>query len=268
MNTDLEHLSYSSITNYLYCPQSWKRKYLDKAPTFSTPELVFGTAWHGTVQAAIQGDGTRLLVDLWREQWQKAITEPTELELMADPRRRWTPIVWMENTPETFENDGIKMLSSDVVKDAVRQMFLTYVDGQIEQKVELRVPGVPVPIVGYIDVVSSSGKIGDIKTSKASWTPDKAASELQSLFYLAALNQAGVNTHNWTFTHHVFVKTKTPQYQELKHSHKPTEIFWLFGMIQKIWAGIEAGVFPENPTGWKCGPKYCDFWSDCRGKYV
>ena len=36
--------------------------------------------------------------------------------------------------------------------------------------------------------------------------------------------------------------------------------------IQKVWKGIEAGVFPENPSTWKCNPRYCEYWPICRGK--
>jgi hypothetical protein len=39
-------------------------------------------------------------------------------------------------------------------------------------------------------------------------------------------------------------------------------------MIQAAWRGIEAGVYPMNPSTWKCSPKYCEYWPLCRGRYA
>ena len=137
----------------------------------------------------------------------------------------------------------------------------------IERKVELRVPGVPVPVIGYIGVILEDGTPADFKTSARSWTQDQANNSLQTLFYLAALNQAGFEV-NWRFKHFVFVKTKTPQVQVLEHSHKPGELFFLFETIKRVWEGISKEYFPLNPTTWRCSEKYCDFYANCRGRYV
>jgi hypothetical protein len=134
--------------------------------------------------------------------------------------------------------------------------------------VELHVPGVPIPIIGYIDVVTADGVPGDFKTAARSWTQDQAQNELQSLFYLAALNQAGIATPGWMFRHYTIIKTKTPKFEAFEHCHKPGELMFLFDLIQRVWTGIERGVFALNPTGWKCSPSYCDFYSKCRGKYA
>ena len=74
-------------------------------------------------------------------------------------------------------------------------------------------------MVGYIDVITADGIPGDFKTSARTWTVDKALNETQPLFYLAALNQIGVREVNLRFRHYVFVKTKTPQFQVIEHSH-------------------------------------------------
>lgn len=252
---ELEHLSYSSITMYLSCAAGWKRKYLDKQPTFSTPELALGSAIHGAIEGYLsQPERVKTPLDFWQAAWNKAI--------------EGQPIVWGADTPEMHSNEGIRILSNDQVLYNLNTILPAHDEQgiKIERKVELRVPGVPIPVIGYIDVQTTDGVPADFKTSAKSWTQDRAQGETQSLFYLAALNQAGMTVQDWKFRHYILVKTKTPQFQIFEHTHKPKEIFWLFSMIQNVWKGIEAGVFPENPTGWKCSPTYCDFWTKCRGK--
>lgn len=256
---ELQHLSYSSISSYLYCARAWRYHYLDKIETPTSPELVLGSAFHGAIEDYLTARTVAREADLttsWAASWTKQ-TEGKDID-------------WGADTPERFHNDGLRLIDSAPVRELVDGLRVA-VDDQgpkIERKVELRVPGVPIPIIGYIDLVAHDGVPCDLKTSARAWTSDRAQSELQSLFYLAALNQAGDNSHRWTFRHLVFVKTKTPQVQILEHSHRPGEVLWMFSMIRDIWNAIDGGHFPCNPTGWKCSPNFCDYWARCRGKYI
>lgn len=249
---NLDHLSYSSISSYLSCAAAWKFKYVDKITTPTSPELAFGSAFHSTVEQHLQGEGD--LLPLWQKNWSVQL-EKQQINFGSD-------------TVESFANEGIRLFTNPDILNGILSIKpgKDEVGYQIERQVILRVPNVSIPIVGYIDVITQDGVPGDLKTSGKSWSPEKAYSETQPLFYLAALNQAGVKI-DWHFKHYVFVKTKTPQFQIHEHIHKPTEVMWLFQMIQNVWKGIESGVYPQNPTSWKCSPNYCEFWAYCRGKY-
>lgn len=250
----VEHLSYSSISMYLDCPEAWRRKYIQQEPTKKTSALAFGSAFHGTVERIIQNTQCDWQ-SIWKEEFGKAFTEDTFLE--------------SDETPEQHYNEGLRILSNNEVQSAITAIKPRRDDAgaMIERKVELRVPGVPVPVIGYIDVVLEDGTPADFKTSARSWTQDQANNSLQTLFYIATLNQAGFEV-NWRFKHFVFVKTKTPQVQVLEHSHKPGELFFLFETIKRVWEGISKEYFPLNPTTWRCSEKYCDFYANCRGRYV
>lgn len=264
---ELDHLSYSSISAYLDCPENWRRKYIAKEPTQSSPALAFGSAFHGTIEKLVVNQTPEINPlsiypehaiyhekSLWQIEFEKATTGQS--------------IFWGLDTPEAIYNDGIRMFSNPLILSELKKIA-PGIDEQghkIERQVELRVPGVPVPIIGYIDIILDDGTPADFKTSAKSWTDDKAQESLQSLFYLAAMNQMGIPV-NWKFKHIVFVKTKEPKVQMLEHSHKPGELFFLFDLISRVWRGIEHEVFPMNPGTWKCSEKYCDFWGDCRGKY-
>lgn len=250
----IDHLSYSSITSYLECPENWRRKYIAKEPTRSTPALVFGSAFHGAIEEQLT-TGKKAL-EAWPYSWGRALEKDT--------------VDWGLDTPEQHLNEGLRILGHAAVGSAIDGLKARQ-DEQgvmVERKVELSVPGVPVPVIGFIDFIAADGVPCDLKTSKTSWSADKAADSLQGLFYLAALNQAGHAWHNWRFRHVVFVKTKEPKVQVIETLHKPSELFFLFRVVRSVWQGIESGSYPFNPSSWKCGPSYCDFWGQCRGRYA
>ena len=258
--TQLTHLSYSSINLYLTCPEHWRRKYLLQQPQPSTPALLLGSAFHGTVEDAISNAATFgktfTLAELWPTKW-RAVLE-----------RDGDSIEWGADTPEQHYNDGLRLMSEPAVQQMVDGLTpLVDADGMfIERKVELRVPGVPVPVIGYIDLMTADGVPGDFKTSRNRWTQADAEGEIQPLVYLAALHQAGRPVAGNRFRHYVITKTKKPEVQVIEHRHGMTEIFWLFELIRRVWDGIESELFPVNPNAWLCSAKYCAYWSECRGK--
>ena len=249
----IAHLSYSSISLYLECAEAWRRKYIAKEPTASNPNLVLGKAFHGTIENAILLPQTNIL-HIWKDQFEKAAQEEN--------------VMWGDETPESVHNEGVRLLASQEITQAILSIKPRKDErgAMIERKVELRVPGVPVPVIGYVDAVLEDGTPVDFKTSAKSWSENQASGSLQTLFYIAAMNQMGTPV-NWKFRHYVFVKNKTPKVQILEHEHKPGELFFLFEVIANAWKGIEREVYPLNPNSWKCSAAYCDFYKDCRGKY-
>ncbi len=248
----VEHLSYSSISMYLDCPEAWRRKYIAGEPTRKTSALAFGSAFHGTVERMIQNTQYDWM-GIWKEEFGKAFEDVT----LEDGE-----------TVEQHYNEGLRILSNNDVQSVITAIkpHFDKSGAMIERKVELRVPGVP-PVIGYIDIILDDGTPADFKTSARPWTQDQANNSLQTLFYIAALNQAGMEV-NWRFKHFVFVKTKVPKVQILEHSHKPGELFFLFETIKRVWQGIEKEFYPLNPTTWRCSEKYCDFYANCKGRYV
>ena len=247
----LKHLSYSSVNTYLMCPRSWKYRYIDKVPAPTSPALIFGSAFHKTIEAFLTRDTSEPLEAIWCEQWAAKVDEESN-------------IAWSSDTTGNLNAMGIKMFS-DIDIIATIEALRPADPENIERFVELRVPGVPIPIVGYIDFITGAGIPCDFKTSSKKWYGDKAASEMQPLFYLAALNQADHDC-DMRFRHYVFTKTKAPALQVFDTQRTLGEILWLFGLIREVWKAIEAEVFPPNPDTWKCSEKLCEYWPMCRGK--
>jgi len=280
--TELSHLSYSSISSYLSCGAKWNYHYIQKVPALTSTNLVFGSAWHNTIEKFLEmravptknEKGEEIKPDLqtlWMEKWREETTIESPVmdgekvvEVKREPRK---DIDWGMDTPESFCNDGIRMLNDKDIQDGILsiQPVVDQDGARIERKLELHVPGVPIPIIGYLDIMTANGP-ADFKTSSKSWSADKAAEEIQPSFYLAALNQMGETIPGFRFTHFVFVKTKKPQFQRIESTRTVAELFWLFKMIKHVWDGISAGVYMENPGTWLCNPSYCEYWSICRGK--
>lgn len=261
VDSEITYLSYSSINLFLTCSHAWKLKYIAKEPQISTPSLVFGSAIHNAIEYYIgtRADSTAIKPDspanYWRGHWDMAVEREPNCE-------------WGADTPEQHFNEGIRLLSNPDLQQMLNRLTpLRDEQGLfMERKIELRVPSVPVPIIGFIDIVTNDGVPGDFKTSAQQWSQSKAAAELQPLFYLAALNQLGRNSPGLRFRHYVIVKTKEPKVQMFETSHTWDSIFWLYSLIQQVWRAIESESFVVNPNAWMCGPKWCGAWSRCRGR--
>jgi len=254
---DIDHLSYSSISSYLLCPRAWRFHYLDKIQVPTAPALVFGSAFHKTIEEHIKtvfATGRVPVVDRWQRHWN-------------DQLERNPEIAWGTDSAESLCNTGIRMLTAPDVASLIDALKPLDEPHSIERRVELHVPGVSIPIIGYIDMLEHDGVPADFKTSARAWNAKKARSEMQPVFYLAALNQAGYDLNpDLRFRHYVFTKTKNPKAQIWETTRTVGEFFWLFGLIRDVYDAIVSGVFPPNPGTWKCSQKYCEYWPMCRGK--
>ncbi len=210
-------------------------------------------AMDATIEAAIQGSDPEVY---WSEAW-------------AWQQEHNSNIEWGNETPDSIASDGLRLLRAKPVKDLIETLQSNWDSAtcEIEKRVELRVPGVPVPVIGYIDIITRDGVPGDFKTTSRMWSDGKSSSELQPLFYLAALSQQGHQVPNWTFRHYVISRGRQPDAKIFEVQHQPGELFWLFEMIKSAWQGIEANIFPMNPSTWKCSPQYCEYWPMCRGRW-
>jgi len=267
---NLKHLSHSSINTYHLCPSAWKRHYIDKVPTPTAVALAFGGAFHNTIEAYIESKVLGRDADLtalWASKW-------------AEKLERESNIDFGDEKPGDLVELGTRMLGKlDVSGGGANRtetaaQFLSKItplmdNGKpvIERKVSLSVPGVPIPVIGYIDIITVDGVPCDFKTASRAWYASKADEELQPTFYLAALAQMGEPVPDGKFRYYIFTKAKSPKAQILETKRSAGQMLWLFELIRQTWQAIEAGVFPSNPCTWKCNPKYCDYWNMCRGAF-
>jgi hypothetical protein len=253
----LDHLSHSSLHLFSDCGRAWRARYVDGLATPVTPALLLGSVFDACVERYLR---TRALGDhgdlptLWAEAWSGRAGEHPG-------------VAWNGELPEQVEAQGRRLVTYAGTREALDHIEVSVEDGtpQLQKRLELRVPGVPIPVIGFADVVCADGVPGDIKTSARPWTQERAEREVQPLIYLAALLQMGHTLPRLAFRWWVFVKGHRPQVQVLEVEYRPARLFWVVEYIQAAWRAMEAGAFVPNPGSWRCTPT-CPVWGDCVGK--
>lgn len=191
-----DHLSYSNISTWKACPKAWWLNYVYGLPPTSGPALIFGTAAHNSIEDDML-EKTNVAHLAFPLQLHEAYMKSRDMLDMTDVAY------------EQLTNMGVEILSDPMI-----QFVISSVDAvAIERKVEFYVPGVPIPVIGYIDFIESDGVPGDIKTSWNDWNYARASAELQPNFYLYAMDKLkiaedlGLNYHHGgRFRHLVVVK--------------------------------------------------------------
>ena len=252
----IDYLSYSSVNMYLLCPASWKKRYIDKVVVPTSPNLIFGSAVHAAIEqytiANRAGNVVQSAAEIFAADWPERIAREN--------------IAWGSDDADSMAASGAALLNTPEVIATIDSLvpLLWHDRLAIEEKVTLRVPGLPIPVVGYVDMIAADGTACDFKTASRKWAADKAKEETQPLFYLAALNQAGLPL-DWRFRHYVFVKGAKPTAQVFETVRNAGELFQLFQQIIDVYQAIKAGAFPCNTSSWKCSERWCEYYNMCRG---
>ena len=261
--TNLRNLSHSSIKTFNQCARKFLLKnQLPRQPT--SPAFLIGRAFHKTIETMIRNkedvgleESKRNLNQYWETSWESSLGEAEQKE----------GIDWECTSPEQNKGVGTLMLMVPEIIEALCKLRPQTDEAGIylERRVELRVPGVPIPVIGYIDMKDDMGTLVEFKTAGRAWSDNQATREVQPLFYLAAVQQQEGGT-NLEFIHYVFTKTKNPKVQVFRTTRTQGEIMWLMETIREIWEQIEAGIFPRNPEGCFAYHKPCPYLNICWGK--
>lgn len=258
MTNELTHLSYSSIDTWLQCPAKWRFKYIHRIPVATAPALAFGTAFHATLRDFYtpgKAMNTDDLPGVWLEHFQAA-TKDVEMD-------------WSGGLAEETVGVGMRLMSATPVLTELAALSPRIAaDGQPEMEVPitLRVPGVPIPVIGFIDFIGTDGTLYDFKTAARAWSVDQAEGEAQPLFYLAGANQMGIPHRPGVFRHFVAIKSRTPKVEIHETPHTAAEVLWLFATVKGVWDAISAGLFPPSPKACFAYGQRCPYWSSCRGR--
>jgi hypothetical protein len=251
----VDHLSHSSVALYNQCGRAWAYRYVEHAPSVPSPALLFGSAAHAAIEQTLAAWAIGQPANpapLWLQAWDQLATT--------------TGVLWGKESPDGLREQGRVMFEARATARMLRKVIPMLVDGRpvIEKKIELRVPGVPVPVVGYIDVICTDGVPCDFKTSNKPWTVPRAIAEVQPAIYLAALRQERwPGNEELRFRHLVLVKRKKPVLQLLETRRLPEDLFAAMKGIRAAWGGIERGEFPPNVFSEGCRPGRCGYWERC-----
>lgn len=174
----LERLSATSLATAIQCPEQFRQKYIVRD---RDSDVMFGARFVGLVDHKVNEAIMRHLKTLLPEE--RTCAPDNMIEKIY--KEQWDEAISRNGEPDWRGDDPLKMMESGIkmAKAYHRQVYVKPV--ALEQRFEISVPGVPVPISGYIDVIEEN-KIRERKTSAVKRTKPKPSWRFQGQIYQLA----------------------------------------------------------------------------------
>lgn len=160
---------------FMTCPESFRRKHLLKESDKS-----FGSRFIGSVDH-------RVNAAIFDKRRRNPNYEFGSLFIEETYRNIWNEVLEQDGEPDWQDDDPTKMFERGVrmAKIYQEQVGKDIVPVAVESKFEFTLPDIPVPIIGYIDVMEKD-KVRERKTSAVKQTSPKPAWRFQGLVYQLA----------------------------------------------------------------------------------
>ncbi|MFA6958357.1 MAG: PD-(D/E)XK nuclease family protein [Thermoanaerobaculia bacterium] len=244
------HLSVSQVNLYLRCPRAYLFRYIERRePERASIDLVFGKAVHSAI-------------GWWVEERLKGVV-PEGTALARTFRADFTA----ESTIDKLDLDDkdpaeLKTLGERLVGLAAHALSaVTPVASELRFEVELIDPisrrALPVPLLGFIDLVLEEDVIGEIKTAA------RKTSVGSYLLQLAAYRYAWRKTKNSIPRLQVIelLKTKEPDILVIEADVSDRDERWFAEVATAAYASITRDAFHPVPN-YLCGR--CEYRQACR----
>lgn len=259
----INHLSASSYSTFKTCPRLYRYRYVDQVPL---PEdcgrsvhLVFGSVFHETMEQYFlmreSGDAALSPAELFEGLWESALDNDQ-------------PVNWYHKTEHFYRQLGLSMFRYPVLLGLMDRLHpLILEDGPaVEKKIVYDIPHIPIPVVGYIDLITDDGVPCDFKTAGQAWSDSRADDADQPTFYIAGLREMDLDySSEGLFRYYVITKRPLPSVQTISTKRTTADIEALYDSLLSMWTSVSMSAFPRNLDAWNCNARYCDYWSLCRG---
>ena len=186
------HLSASQLAMFQRCPEQWRRRYLLGQKERPGAAMVWGIADHYAHEQNFRQKITSG-VDIPKADVEIAFAEGFD---QAVERGGGASEIQWDDKPGDVKDQGVVLVGAyhDRVSPHVQPVT-------VEEKFSVDIPGVPVPVIGYVDLTTASEGI-ERKTAKRREPKPKPDWVIQGRLY-QAVKQLPME---W----HLSVKTKTP----------------------------------------------------------
>lgn len=158
MDWAVPQLSASSVNLFLSCPEKWRQERILGIRTPETARQVYGTVMHGVIDkalSALQLDGERMSLEDMHGilDYKVDVLEVSQQEIVFDDLvTDLEALVWSAKLALfQFHNEFLPVVRQEDILG-------------VEERFEMIVDGVPVPVVGVIDL-RGDGWVTDWKTS-------------------------------------------------------------------------------------------------------
>ncbi|HET6864722.1 MAG TPA: PD-(D/E)XK nuclease family protein [Solirubrobacteraceae bacterium] len=275
----LRHLSPSSYSLWVSCPEAWRRRYIKGEKPPPSGSMFLGSRVDDALSAyhrRILEHGDRLalgqLLDLYREMWQA--------ELDAEREKRG--IDWHEDLPEraAFElgRQAIELAMAELVPHLGEPV-------EVQRRLEFTLaPGLEWTVLCYLDLETVKPQAGgdpihavvDFKVKGSPIGQDQADSDPQAGLYLAGRWLEGRPAKGL-----LFAQIAKPGKRRKQMSASLIGTTRTAGQLRGVLARVALAASqiaaayerygPDrawgfaDPTGWKCSPRWCSHWRHCPG---
>jgi PD-(D/E)XK nuclease superfamily len=275
----LRHLSPSSYSLWVSCPEAWRRRYIQGEKPPPTGSMFLGSRVDDALSAyhrRILEHGDRLalnqLLDLYREQWHAEL----------DAEREKQGIDWHEELPEraAFE------LGRQAIELAMTKLVPHLGDPiDVQRRLEFTLaPGLEWTVLCYLDLETLKTPPGgepisavvDFKVKGSPIGQGQADSDPQAGLYLA-----GRWLERQPAKGLLFAQIAKPGKRRRQMSASLVGTTRTTGQLRGVLARLALAASqiavayerygPDqpwgfaDPTGWKCSPRYCHAWGSCPG---
>ena len=249
------HLSASSINQYIDCSLAYRFSKIDQIkPEFTSDALVFGSAIHKVLEFFYNerqlGRKTSLLdlLNLFEKFWR--------MDAEGNTRIKFKP----GNDFDSMLMEGKSLLTiyyTSLPEDNFKVIG-------VEEAFELHIPGIPIPLIGSVDLIEECGEsiiITDHKTSSKAYSADDIDNSFQLTLYGLAFKMNGYHDREILLKFDCLIKTKKPKFEQCYTVRSDIDEKKAINKIIAVWDGISKGVFIPNNTSWKCCG--CSFKQNC-----
>jgi len=232
-------------------------RYIDKIPAPRVGAgLIQGKAYHLAIAATLankieQGEPLSLedTLGMYSQSFDQVKLQET---VDKDSGLIFADIDWDGKNPGQWKDEGV-----DLVKAYYKNILLPRLiePAAVERRLVVDVEGVKV--VGYLDLELADAKVVEHKLVAKGWPQQDADRHLQPSFYAVLREQPT------EFEFHLAVKAKDPRIDVVYTRRSEQQILWVRKRIVDTWQLIQTGIFPPNPTGYSCNPRYCSHTERC-----
>jgi len=247
-----DYISVTQIKMYLRCPAQYYFRYVLGLKVPPAGALVLGRAVHAGLEHYFagklhtgEGPPVNRVLDVFDAAFEAERPE-------AD---------WGEDDPGRAKDDGAALLRLHHAEVGPR-----LVPAAVERRVEVPLPGVGVPLLGFIDLETADGLIVDHKTVSRTPPEEKAQGDLQLSAYALAYRYAhgklpaGVRLD-------FLVRNKTPKIVTRAASRAEADLERFKRLAARVAAAIRAGIYYPNPDNFMCSPVGCGYWEECHREF-
>jgi len=275
----LRHLSPSSYSLWVSCPEAWRRRYIKGEKPPPSGAMFLGSRVDDALSAyhrRILEHGDRLaldqLIDLYREMW--------HAELVAE--RETEGVDWDEDLPEraAFElgRQAIEIAMAELIPHLGEPV-------DVQRRLEFTLaPGLEWTVLGYLDLETLKPQPGgepipaivDFKVKGSPIGQNQADADPQAGLYLAGRWLEGQPARGL-----LFAQIAKPGKRRRQMSASLIGTTRTTGQLRGVLARLAVAASqiavaherygPDqpwgfaDPTSWKCGPRYCHAWRSCPG---